>query len=441
MKAALILAAGAICAFGLPLVFSADAGTPAFGDSLSVSDDPKASETAAKKDTTALSAEVVDGILKLRDEGPKAFPEIYGDIASGVPGDVDVLVVYLTELNSDVEKQVIDLAGVSAEKVAFKKAAMTRLQAEALDEQFNADAQELIAEGFPLQSWGIGDGVTYHVEVEASASRGEAAVSSLQVGLSEKYGPDIVVDSAPGDPRLLSSRANDNVQWYGGDFLNANRGTATQRTFASCTSGFPLTWPATGNKYILTAGHCYVTGEQVYNGIGNVAGGWSTNLVGGVTNRSWNIGYPDAELIAADGSRAMWTGSSAAPTGTVTINTLVNPWRGMPLCVDGAYEGEFCGMTVGDPDHTVQAGGNSIAHQATLTSSNTQAVGDGDSGGPVYATIQGTTYGVGIISSTPDGFYPCTNWSVQIGGRVCGPTVYIQNIGPVLSMWNLVLDP
>ncbi|MFB2597419.1 hypothetical protein ACEXQE_06475 [Herbiconiux sp. P17] len=277
--------------------------------------------------------------------------------------------------------------------------------------------------------------------MRASSQRGDAEVSSIETELAERYGPHIVVDSAPGEPRLLVSRADDNVQWYGGDFLNANRGAGTQRQFASCTSGIPLKWPTTGNKYILTAGHCYVTSEQVYNGIGNVAGGWSTNRVGAVTNRSWSIGYPDAELIAADGSRAVWTGSTVAPTGTVTIDTLVNPWRGMPLCVDGAYEGEYCGMTVGDPDHTTHAGGISIAHQATLTSSNTQAVGDGDSGGPAYATIQGTTYGVGIISSTPDGFHPCTIWSAQISGRVCGSTAYVQNIGPVLSMWNLVLDP
>jgi hypothetical protein len=406
--------------------------------------DPSA-PAIAEMSSTSPSSEVVQGLLRLRDEGPHLWPDGYGDIASGIQGDEDVLVVYLAESNQDLEGQVLDFAGVPVEKVAFRRASMTRVEAEALDARFSADAQNLIAQGYGLISWGIGEGVTYHVTLDASSADdvgGRAAVASY---LTERYGPDLVIDFSPAPPVLLNDRAHDNPQWYGGDFLNANRGTAARRISIPCTSGIPLTWAATGNKYILTAGHCYSLTEKIYNGIGNVTGGWDSNLVGSITNRSWNIGYPDAELIGADGSRAMWRGPSAMPpgqtAGTVTIDTLTNPWRGMPLCVDGAYEGQFCGMTVGDPDHSVSAGGNTgIAHQATLTSSNVQAVGQGDSGGPVYATIQGVTYGVGIISSVADGYYSCTNWARQVGGRMCGSTVNIQNIGPVLSMWNLVLD-
>jgi hypothetical protein len=344
-----------------------------------------------------------------------------------------VLIVYLTRPGGHEEQQVREFTGLPVEKIWIREAAMTSGEAKSLEARFSADAAGLITSGIAVQGWGVGEGVVLEVEV---LSTGDVSEDHAQeVELLAQYGPHVRVVHAAEEPRLLAGRAHDASQWRGGSFLNSVRDGSN----VACTSGVALTWPRTGNKYLLTAGHCYRLGERVYNGIGNVAGGWNSNVVGTVTNRSFNIGYPDAALIQADARPEVWTGSSAAPSGTRAIDTLTDPWRNMPLCIDGAYEGEYCGMTVINPDRAVTTGGVTFAHQAELTSSNLQAAGDGDSGGPAYATIYGVTYGVGIISSAMT-VEPCRSWSAQIGGRQCGSTVFTQNILPVLGQWNVVLD-
>lgn len=385
------------------------------------------------ENSTALSGEVVEALLRLREQGPDRFPESFGEVASGPPNDEDLLVVYLFPSDSGAETSVREFTGLPADKIQFRPASMTSAEADALDARFTADAPELLASGIRLTGWGIGEGVVLEIELLRS---GDAAVDeATATDLAARYGQHVRVVLTSEMRELAAGRAHDSPEWRGGSFLNVTSG----RTHAACTSGFALTWPKTGNKYILTAGHCYGLGARVFNGIGNVAGGWSSNLVGTVTNRSYNIGYPDAALIQADGRSEAWTGSSAAPSGSMSIDVLTDPWRSMPLCIDGAFEGEYCGMTVGNPDKHVTIGGVTFAHQAELTSSNPQAAGHGDSGGPAYATILGVTYGVGIISST-NASTPCVSWSAQVGGRSCGNNVAIQNIEPVLEQCHVVLD-
>ena len=405
------------------------------------SDASSAVVTERAGDTTTLTQQVVDGLLKLRERGAATFPAIYGGIASGADGDDDVLVVYLTSLDAQIEHEVLRFAGVPAEKVRFEDAVMSRLDAEALDARFSADVPSLTSAGYELRSWGIGRDVAYEVQLAPAMTDEAAALDEQARALEERYGPGLRVSRLEAEA-VLTGRADDHPQWYGGDFINSTRTDFGVTSYHYCTSAFPLTNPA-GNSFILTAGHCYVPGERIYNGIppSYGIGGWNRNLIGTLYTRTFNTGYPDAGLIAADGSRGMWTGSSAAPTRPVTIDALIDPWPGMPLCIDGAYEGEVCSLTVGNPDHPVCIGSAPcFPHQATTDGWTAQAIGDGDSGAPLYATIDGTTYGVGIASSaTGSRGDDCNNWTAF--HRLCSSGVNIQNIGPILTQWGLSLDP
>lgn len=166
-------------------------------------------------------------------------------------------------------------------------------------------------------------------------------------------------------------------------------------------------------------------------------------LIGSMTNRTYNPNGYDAALIAANGLRSIWTGSSTAPSGVITVGAVLDPWDGAPACSSGAYEGEYCGWKfAGQPScYPWDSGGTGYwCNLQKMTNSKTQAAGEGASGGPVYASINGVVYGWGIIKGT-NKTYVCSNWNSYFSGsRMCSGTAYVHRLSAVLNQWSLQLD-
>ncbi|GAB3129159.1 chymotrypsin family serine protease [Glaciibacter psychrotolerans] len=373
--------------------------------------------------------------MKIRDIGPQVFPDKYGGMATGKNDDQDVLAIYLTRIDEGDLSKVSDLLAVPPDKIDLRLGHLTSVQAEATFAKIGSD----IANGALTGTVSVG--ITQDISILLKVSdQNSERVSSLQrqygVGVEVEYGAAIEDQGA-------NARWSDNPEWYGGDFI-------TDRSSRGCTSSFPVKWNTNGNKYILTAGHCFGLTASVYNYATSPISHGINSFIGGVTNRSFANNAPDAELISADGSRSMWTGATNG-TGLIEINAFSNPWAGMPLCISGAYDGEYCGFTASEVNTNAYISYGSVTHLVlnltTIMNGNDQSIGPGDSGGPAYATINGVTYGLGIITSVrnngTNSTVTCSNWSTQFassGGRGCNNWGRITNIGPIMSMWNLSLD-
>jgi hypothetical protein len=399
------------------------AASPAMAGGVKSPDKP----TATQSEDYPLSPEVFNGAVKLRAEGPTLFPDTFGGIASGIEGDQDVLVVYLTQVNDDVEKQIIDLLAIEPAKIRFEKAALTAGQAAAVDERVTADVESGKLDG--VVRWGITRDV--HVEIAFGADSPDVSRRGLD------YGPGVVMITGEESESTAANRFSDSSPWNAGNFITAGGG--------GCTSAFPMKWNVNGNKYVLTAGHCFSVAQNVYNYAASPINSGSNALIGSVTNQSFGNNQLDAELIAADGSRNIWTGG-ITPSGTLAVEAFLDPWDGVPLCISGAYDGQTCGLTASEVNmnSSINYGGGAwtVPNTSRITMSNKLFLGQGDSGAPIYANLSGVTYGFGIfIAVATSGAVACNNWSTQFGAsRKCNNNGRMTNIGPILNKWNLSLD-
>ncbi|MGA1835553.1 hypothetical protein VD659_01350 [Herbiconiux sp. 11R-BC] len=368
--------------------------------------------------------------MKIREVGPSMFPSVYGGMATGNEATQDILEVYLSEPDPDVEKQIRDLVGLPAEKLSFETARQNLSDAEALNKRVTADINDGKLEG--VITWGVVRDVSVLIGL---SDKTDERVEALR----EEYGQGVSVQTGLTPSTATSGRADDSPEWYGGDFVSNSTGT--------CTTAFPVKWQS--NKYILTAGHCFGLTESVYN-----YAGWPINrglngYIGGITNHSFGNGVPDAELIAADGSRSIWDGGTLGSGLNSPVVGFSDPWNGAPMCLSGALDGQYCSFTASNVGLPVTVNYGSVTYTVSntslITGPSVQAIGPGDSGAPVFGSIGGSQLGFGIlIASSNAGAVPCSNWSAQYAAagvsRNCNSSGYITNIGAVLNMWGLSLD-
>jgi hypothetical protein len=381
---------------------------------------------------SGISREVFEGIAAIRDYGPKVHPEVYTGISTNDPESVDILVIYLTSADPAVQEEFAVASGVPREKLKFGLSSRTEIGFAELNAQFPNDRAELAANGIDIQGWGVGAG---HVE-EVYVKTSDEGIAQLK----QRYGDDITY-IRDWDPAMFqdAGRVDDNPEWYGGNFLDVDGG-------GGCTNSFPLRWIGHTNQYILTAGHCGQNSQWVRNRAKSPINIGTGTVIGQIAAQTYNPNGYDAALIVADGSRGIWTGSSAAPNGVITVQAVSDTWDGAPACLSGAYDGESCawrmrGTPTCFPWTSPTNNWCNLQRMENIASNGVQTAGQGDSGGPVYASINGVVYGFGMLKGV--GYSTiCSNWNTQFqGSRSCGKWAYIHRLSGIMNQWNLELDP
>jgi len=344
--------------------------------------------------------------------------------------------INLTSTDASIQNLLVQISALPAEQISF---AVVPLNAEQLNQLFQKTSAQwdalskFVTVREIMQDDAAGD--VYVRTVDASSEQ-LAAVSAL-VGSNVR----VLNDSSKEAEAHPAGRQDDTSPFYGGDFIqNESNGIF-------CSSGIPVKAP-NGGDYMVTAGHCGSIGQIVdvgtpyYNGTGS----GPRQQMGKISNDVNSNGTIDAALIFAPVAGVTWDGytktySSYYNSGAAGYN------YGDSVCHSGAYEGKICGftsLTRGCADY----GTGQRCNVVRAESSNNQAVGVGDSGGPVLkyypdpngglALQRPTGVVVGVVG--PIGNY-CVNWSGsgQWPHRFCGNVMYYQDWQSIASQWGVTV--
>lgn len=394
------------------------------------------------------------------------MPDVFGGVfLTDKASHIDV---YVTKLNEGTQQALLRRVDIPVDEVTFRLTTTTESELNELHAAVTAANDQVSKAGVRMSSW------------YADVRSGHEVIRLIEptpdhVALIRKrFGPKVEVQAIPlsAAPRV-AARENDSSPWNGGDFTT----TILDSGYVNdCTTGIPVHNPG-GAEYILTAAHCSVDPRTGSNGAGNASTGSEVhnyanglamgtfNQIGFISNSGLSyLGYQpygagsyptfqglDAALIStADSSSLVYTGSSRTPSRSVMSGPIGGP-AGAQVCADGAYEGQHCGMVI-----SANSGANFLYfgesnagaqyvmranHVMTATSSDSQAVGSGDSGGPVLRYTSSGMYVTGTITGF-DSDGRCTNYSVWSPPypRDCGSTFYYTDIMYELAQWGLIVN-
>lgn len=265
--------------------------------------------------------------------------------------------------------------------------------------------------------------------------RFNSASDELIVETRKRFGPHVVTEVREDRGVDFLGPAYDAAPWNGGIMITNGAG--------DCTAGVP-THNSAGQKFILTAGHCFAENQSVRNYSVQISAG-GNGLLGNVISRDLrNYGY-DAEVIAANSSDLSYSGGTNS-TARAEFAGAGPTQVGSYVCHSGAFEGQRCSYVVGVSGcHNVfepALGHNRYRCGYTYThNADPQTAGPGDSGGPVYQWFGSTIKAVGLLSRG-DGAGPtatCSNWSAQVY-RTCAGNYWFTDIGPLLALWGLTVN-
>ncbi len=211
-------------------------------------------------------------------------------------------------------------------------------------------------------------------------------------------------------PTRTKDRFADVSPYYGGDavwFDNQGNGTL-------CTDSFAYKGKASGDEFTLTAGHC--GGSTMDTNIN------SPREIGGLGTRYFTDGGYDVESFHCNGCQGtVWWQDS----NTHDIIGTLNAGVGELVTLDGAASEEVPGNLVQKYDICVKFADDNktTCHLSQTFQSGVTACQPGDSGGPAYQRISGTSdvYAVGVIVGE---------------GDALGQTCYYNDIGDVLTLVN-----
>jgi hypothetical protein len=296
-----------------------------------------------------------------------------------------------------------------------------------LSSRIFTDRQVLRRQGVRLTQWGP-DPATGKTKVYLTHySRAAARV------LYARYGSAIVVSRHSMARPVRASRGSDTPPYIGGDYL------WIPATRSICTGG-PIVKNGSGQLRMLTAGHCTAAvGNFVYRS----TAGFSTTgpHMGNVVDRVRCNGCLDSSVVDHNSSGSsyaaqVWGASNSTPdepryneNGTAFPNPANCP-GGTPGCAadlvtqDSAITGEITGITVTKVDQTVTFNDGISTRALSVATKNGQVIDhEGDSGGP-WIVHTGST--VAIAGTT-------------VGQTTSGTTAYYEEIGPILSKYNLTV--
>jgi streptogrisin C len=214
-------------------------------------------------------------------------------------------------------------------------------------------------------SWYI-DEATNSVRVVVKKDSAKAAARALA-----KYGEAVTIEQTEYAPQATANFMD------GGDGINGD----------TCSAGFNLRNPSTGQGFLLTAGHCVGAGSTV-TGQGGV--------FFGRTAERWFPGFDDA-LVRNENPgywiQGRWVDTNPSNGGVVTVNGFTDAPVGTFLCKSGITTKWTCGYITAKNETVTYTGGNTV----NGLTRHSACVEPGDSGGSNLSVI-GTYRAEGVTS-------------------------------------------
>lgn len=331
---------------------------------------------AAMKRDLGLSAEQAKQRMATQAESFKADKALSGKLGKAYAGSwLDAksgeLIVAVTDAG---KRSTIQAAGAEARVVKHSDAKLDGIVAE-LDRLSGktADARgakgKRSAEVAGLAAWHA-DPTTNSVVVSVVKGKKAAAAAKLA-----KFGDAVRVTeiAAPTTTDFMD----------GGDEING----------ATCSAGFNLRSPSTGQGYLLTAGHCVSAGQTVYGQ------GWNTF---GTVSERWFPGVDDALIRKTNSywTQGPWIDTNPSNGGYVNVYGFTDAPVGTLICKSGIKTKLTCGYIRGK-DETVTFDGVNTVYGLTR---HDACVEKGDSGGANYQyastrTAEGVSSGASLYGT------------------------------------------
>jgi streptogrisin C len=265
-------------------------------------------------------------------------------------------------------------AGAEPRLVAHSLRELSAIQAD-LDAKAGGPAKPEAREAGKPQptaftSWFI-DPVSNSVHVTATKRQAGAAKEALA-----KYGDAATLELSETIPEPAANFMD------GGDGINGN----------SCSAGFNLRNPSTGQGYLLTAGHCVSAGSTL-KGQGNVTFG--------TVLESWFPTFDDSltRKTNAFWIQGPWVDTNPSNGGFVNTSGYTDLPPGFPVCKSGITTKWTCGIITAKNQTVTYTGGLTV-HGLTRHSA---CVEPGDSGGANVSVLggyhaEGVTSGASMIT-------------------------------------------
>jgi hypothetical protein len=295
--------------------------------------------------------------------------------------------------------------------VAVKPARHSRRQLEAARARLTGragTAASVVRVGVPADGRGL------EVAVQGSAARARGSLRSV-VG-------DVRLEVTGGEPaRSLYSRVDDAPAFWGG------ARTTNGRTGGGCSTGFAIASRATGQRSILTAGHCALNGDIIYTGTRRYAFGTATD----------RFAAQDTLRIPANTAGRVYDGGVGVGEFSKPVAGAVDTFPGLWLCTSGSYSGARCNIVTRGVNEWINTDVGPMGPLSRAEEVNRQsAAGQGDSGGPVFALTSDFSrmIAAGTISAGDLAGARATCTGVQ--GRLCSWRIWFADVADALARYN-----
>jgi hypothetical protein len=258
------------------------------------------------------------------------------------------------------------------------------------------------------------DGSRLDVTVSAGTSR-SAVQTRLKAGRQSELrsGVPLRVTRDAAAPKL-ASRGNDSPPYWGGARWNG------------CSNGFAVRVGA--SNHMLSAGHCGANGQAAFDGGGDFMGS-----VYGDNNAA------DTLLVSAPSSGRIYDGGVGVGEFSKPVIGALHSFVGDWLCDSGAYSGARCGIQVKATGVTINVGYLIFNTVRAEQVDHTNAIGNGDSGGPVFSLASwdfNKVWAKGINSAIDlSTSVPCTGVPAG-GGRSCAWRMYYVDVVNALNSYG-----
>ena len=323
--------------------------------------------------------------LAAEEAGRRAsrFAESMGALGSYYDGSKDQHVVVVSRGSTVSAAAVSRAIGAAAriEQRDIAKADVDRFQAKVAGRAFHGDATKYsYASYFDVVTGKL------VLDTDAPASVIESLTSEF-AGAIEVRGGGVVEDF---------SRRADTSPFWGGSSVKSNGWT--------CTTGFVVK-KSTGTRYLLTAGHCFELGWNVYTSDGNLH-------VGSVVQRA-PIASRDMELIGGKSyGRSIFVGGTNSSTGKIVEQASDPVVNYVGYCRSGQTTGEHCGQKV--ISVTANFCPTSGCKTNVIAYNTGGASAGGDSGAPFYINSGSNVQarGIHVGRNTSTGTMYAEKWSV-----------------------------